>query len=474
MIFSSLTFLFVFLPLLVVTYFVIPAKHNEARKYVLLSFSILFYAAGEPVYIFLILSCVSITWLLSKGIENGNKRCLIAAVVIILLPLILFKYSGFIVENIVALTKMTKFQVLEISLPIGISFYTFQILAYVIDLYKGDIKRQNNILFLALYIMFFPQLIAGPIVRYQEVQDAIENNRVSWNKIQNGAGRFIIGLSKKVLIANQVGYVAMEIMSHPLASISTRLLWLAVLSFTLQIYFDFSGYSDMAIGLGNIFGFSFPENFRKPYMSTSITDFWRRWHMTLGFFFRDYVYIPLGGKRVRTARWILNVFVVWILTGLWHGAAWNFAIWGGYYAVLLVIEKRIYSKWKGFNNRVVNCVRWFLTMFFVTFGWAIFSAEGYSISDLFSFLGRLFHGVKLENKVTIASMRLFGYLPYVFLGIIISFPSGIFIDRLGAKLNGIGNKAVAVTHDIVLIAILLLCIVYLIGGSYNPFIYYRF
>ena len=210
-----------------------------------------------------------------------------------------------------------------------LSTYTFQIIAYVIDLYKGKLVRQKNIAYFTLYIMFFPQLIAGPIVRYQEVDDAIENNRVTWEKIQSGIGRFIVGLSKKVLIANQVGYVATEIMSHPLQSVSTGLLWLAILSFMLQIYFDFSGYSDMAIGLGGIFGFTFPENFRKPYMSTSVTDFWRRWHITLGSFFRDYVYIPLGGNRVSSGRWIINVFIVWFLTGLWHGAAWNFAIWGG-------------------------------------------------------------------------------------------------------------------------------------------------
>ena len=237
--------------------------------------------------------------------------CLIFAIIINLLPLIFFKYAGFIIDNIIVLTGMTVLHIPKIELPVGISFYTFQIIAYVIDLYKGKLVRQKNIAYFTLYIMFFPQLIAGPIVRYQEVDDAIENNRVTWEKIQSGIGRFIVGLSKKVLIANQVGYVATEIMSHPLQSVSTGLLWLAILSFMLQIYFDFSGYSDMAIGLGGIFGFTFPENFRKPYMSTSVTDFWRRWHITLGSFFRDYVYIPLGGNRVSSGRWIINVFIVW-------------------------------------------------------------------------------------------------------------------------------------------------------------------
>jgi Predicted membrane protein involved in D-alanine export len=299
------------------------------RKYVLLCFSIFFYAAGEPFYIFLILCCIWLTWLLSKRIADSDRMCLIFAIIINLLPLIFFKYAGFIIDNIIVLTGMTVLHIPKIELPVGISFYTFQIIAYVIDLYKGKLVRQKNIAYFTLYIMFFPQLIAGPIVRYQEVDDAIENNRVTWEKIQSGIGRFIVGLSKKVLIANQVGYVATEIMSHPLQSVSTGLLWLAILSFMLQIYFDFSGYSDMAIGLGGIFGFTFPENFRKPYMSTSVTDFWRRWHITLGSFFRDYVYIPLGGNRVSSGRWIINVFIVWFLTGLWHGAAWNFAIWGG-------------------------------------------------------------------------------------------------------------------------------------------------
>ena len=474
MIFSSLTFILVFMPLLIIIYFAIPARFNKTRKYVLLLFSILFYAAGEPIYIFLILGCVSLTWLLSKGVSEGKKTSFILGLIINLLPLIVFKYSGFIIENIVSVTGSEWIQIPEVSLPIGISFYTFQILAYVVDLYKGSVKRQNNILFLGLYIMFFPQLIAGPIVRYQEVQDAIENNRVSWEKLQYGTGRFIIGLSKKVLIANQVGYVATEIMSHPLESIPTRLLWLSVVSFTLQIYFDFSGYSDMAIGLGSIFGFSFPENFKKPYWSTSITDFWRRWHMTLGSFFRDYVYIPLGGNRVSTVRWVMNVSIVWILTGLWHGAAWNFAVWGVYYAVLLILEKLVFHRWVVSENRVVIFIRWGMTMLFVSFGWAIFMADGYTMRDLFSFLGRLFNCIEVESGVTIVSMGLFGYLPYVLAGSIIALPSGLLFDCVGKRLDSLKSKGYALAHDMVLIGMFLLCIVYIIGGSYNPFIYYRF
>ena len=474
MIFASLTFLLVFIPLLIAVYFVIPAKYNKARKYVLLLFSLFFYASGEPIYILLLLGCVLLTWLLSRRIEEKKCFCMIFAVIINLLPLIYFKYAGFIVENVATLTNTTIFHLPNTALPIGISFYTFQMIGYVIDLYRERILRQKNIAFLLLYILFFPQLIAGPIVRYKDVEDAIENNRVSWEKIKYGTGRFVIGLSKKVLIANQVGYIATEIMSHPLYSISTSLLWIAVIAFTLQIYFDFSGYSDMAIGLGSIFGFSFPENFKKPYMSTSITEFWRRWHITLGSFFRDYVYIPLGGNRVNIVRWVFNVSIVWVLTGLWHGAAWNFVIWGVYYAVLLVMEKGFDKVTVLFNWRVPMWIKWTLTMFFVTLGWAIFMADGYSVNELSTFISRLFRSAPLENKVTIASMNLFGYLPYMVLGVLISCPTGSIFERFMKRINQIENKALFVLHDIVILAMLVLCIIYLVGGSYNPFIYYRF
>lgn len=474
MIFSSLTFLLIFLPLLIAIYYIIPAKCNKSRKYILLCFSIFFYAAGEPIFIFLIFGCILFTWLLSAKIAEKSRSHFIFAIVINLLPLLFFKYFRFIAENIIIITGTTAIHIPELSFPIGISFYTFQIIAYVVDLYHKNVERQENIAFFALYIMFFPQLIAGPIVRYQEVQDSIENNRSSWEKVQYGVKRFIVGLSKKVVVANQVGYIAMKIMSYPLQSVSTKLLWLAVISFTLQIYFDFSGYSDMAIGLGGIFGFSFPENFKRPYMSTSVSDFWRRWHITLGFFFRDYVYIPLGGNRVNTGHWVANIVLVWILTGFWHGAEWNFVVWGGYYAVLLVLEKGMNTFFEKLCIKMPEWIRWFFTMFLVALGWAIFMADGYKMIDLGSFLGRLFHSTQLKNKVTITSMNIFGYLPYVALGLLISFPTGMIIGRIANKLNRVQNKIYAVLHDVILIGMLILCIIYIIGGSYNPFIYYKF
>ena len=319
--------------------------------------------------------------------------------------------------------------------------------------------------------MLFPQLIAGPIVRYPDIQDAIENSRESWEKIQYGTGRFIVGLSKKVLIANQVGYISSEILSHPLNLISTFYLWIAIIAFALQIYFDFSGYSDMAIGLGKVFGFTFPENFDKPYMVKSIQEFWRKWHMTLGAFFRDYVYIPLGGNRVSTLRWIINVLVVWFFTGLWHGASWNYVIWGGYYAVLLLLEKGLERL---FLDRIPKYFRWFLTIFLVLLGWAIFMADGYSMNELGNFITRLFYSIPLKNRVTFASMGLYGYIPYLILGIIIVSPTWLLIEKIKDKFDDMNNKVYAYVNNTVLVVLLFLCIIYIVGGSYNPFIYYRF
>lgn len=471
MIFSSLSFLLLFLPLLFGIYFLIPPKYIKARKSTLLLFSVVFYTSGEPVYIFLIIFCIFITWLLSEQIEYRKKGYLYLVIAVNILPLVAFKYLGFILGNIIAITGINKLQVPDIPLPIGISFYTFQILSYIVDLYSGKIDRQKNIIYLILYVMLFPQLIAGPIVRYPDIQDAIENSRESWEKIQYGTGRFIVGLSKKVLIANQVGYISSEILSHPLNLISTFYLWIAIIAFALQIYFDFSGYSDMAIGLGKVFGFTFPENFDKPYMVKSIQEFWRKWHMTLGAFFRDYVYIPLGGNRVSTLRWIINVLVVWFFTGLWHGASWNYVIWGGYYAVLLLLEKGLERL---FLDRIPKYFRWFLTIFLVLLGWAIFMADGYSMNELGNFITRLFYSIPLKNRVTFASMGLYGYIPYLILGIIIVSPTWLLIEKIKDKFDDMNNKVYAYVNDTVLVVLLFLCIIYIVGGSYNPFIYYRF
>ena len=474
MIFSSLTFIVLFLPILIISYYAIPKKCFLLRKYVLLLFSMVFYASGEPLFIIIMVICIVFTYLLSRNIADGSLVALIIAVLVNLTPLIVCKYLVFVIKSIAAVTGANAIKVPNIPLPIGISFYTFQIISYVIDLYKEEVDYQNNIGLLALYVLFFPQLVAGPIVRYKEIEESINNSKESWDKIKYGTGRFIIGLSKKVLIANQVGYIASEIMSHPIYSVSTINLWIAVLAYTYQIYFDFSGYSDMAIGLGAIFGFKFPENFKSPYLSTSIKEFWRRWHITLGSFFRDYLYIPMGGNRVPVSKWIFNVVIVWALTGLWHGASWNFVLWGIYYAILLIVEKGLESV---FLDRTPVPLRWLLTFFCVSFGWAIFMCDGYSMSEIMSFLGRLFNSTNLENKVTLASMNLYSNLPWFVLATVISSPISLMLNKFLMMINAskiFKTNVYAYMRDIVLMLLFVLCIAFIVGGSYNPFIYFRF
>ena len=360
MVFSSLSFLFMFFPLLSILYFTIPSRWKNARQYTLLLFSLLFYGLGEPLYIFLIVICISLSWILSKNVQEHQHWALIASILINVIPLVLTKYLGFIVSNVCKLFRISSIIVPDFVMPIGISFYTFQVITYIVDLYGGKIDRQRNPLLFALYIMFFPQLIAGPIVKYSEVVRQLETPDVSWNNVKYGVGRFVKGLGKKVLIANQAGYIASAIQNSSLSSLTTLITWLCIIAYTIQIYYDFSGYSEMAIGLGSIFGFHFPENFINPYISRSISDFWRRWHITLGRFFREYVYIPLGGNRVSKSRWVINIFVVWVLTGLWHGASWNFVIWGLYYGILIIFEKVT-----GINKKLPKAISWGLTLFFV-------------------------------------------------------------------------------------------------------------
>jgi len=460
------------MPTVLILYFVIPRKYIKTRKYLLLAFSILFYSAGEIGYIFVLLACIVVTYLLSAKIEKGKTWAVAATIILNLSPLIFFKYYSFLAVNINLLFGKEFLKTIDIALPIGISFYTFQIISYIVDLRKGKISRQRDIGLLVLYIMFFPQLIAGPIVRYEDIQYSLHNSTESWAKIQKGTGRFIIGLSKKVLIANQVGYIATEVMDNSVSSIHTSLLWLAVFAYTMQIYFDFSGYSDMAIGLGTIFGFDFPENFDKPYHSRSVTEFWRRWHMTLGSFFRDYVYIPMGGNRVSIPRWIVNVMVVWTLTGFWHGASWNFAIWGGIYGILLIVEKTFAGRWL---KKIPGFFSWAVTFFLVMLGWGIFMCDGYSISQMMEFIGRLFYDGVVKDPVTIGSLSLWSYLPYCVIAFVISSPIGGWIEKGWKKIYG-GRESVVlnIAHDAVFIGLFLLCIVYIVGSSYNPFIYFRF
>lgn len=471
MVFSSLSFLLLFLPVLAALYFIIPAGWKNARQYLLLAFSLLFYGAGEPLYIFLIVSCIALSWILSIYVEKRHRWALIVSILINVTPLIITKYAGFIAWNICRLLHITGVAMPSIVMPIGISFYTFQVITYIVDLYGGRVERQRNPLLFGLYIMFFPQLIAGPIVKYSEVARELESPDLSWDNVKYGIGRLITGLGKKVLIANQAGYIASAVQHSALSSLTPGMTWLCVIAYTVQIYFDFSGYSEMAIGLGSFFGFHFPENFADPYTSRSISDFWRRWHITLGRFFREYVYIPLGGNRVSKPRWILNISIVWALTGLWHGASWNFAIWGIYYGILIILERIT-----GISKKLPRTVSWILTMLLVIIGWGIFMCDGIPLKQTGEFLAKLFFvSAEVSNPVTVGSLKLWGYIPFLIIGILVSTPPWVTYGRAMIDLIRRKNEALfGVLGDFCCIAVLVISLAFLIGGTYNPFIYFRF
>ena len=364
MVFSNLIFLYLFLPVCLIAYFFCPGI--RAKNAVLILFSLIFYAWGEPVYLLLMIASAAVNWYFGLLIERRRKKIfLILALVLDLGCLAVFKYAGFFVENLNAVFGAS-IPVPQIALPIGISFYTFQALSYTVDVWRGDVPAQRSFAKLLLYISLFPQLIAGPIVRYSDVAAQIDDRQFDASEAFYGATRFCIGLAKKVLLADAAGKVASQILDGSLASNTTVAAWLGILLYTFEIYFDFSGYSDMAIGMGRIFGFKYMENFRLPYTAVSITDFWRRWHISLSSFFRDYVYIPLGGKKKHR---LLNMAIVWALTGMWHGASWNFVLWGLYFFVILAIEKQVGEK---SMRRVPYLLRRLGTMLLIIFGWNIF------------------------------------------------------------------------------------------------------
>lgn len=473
MVFSSLTFLFVFLPLCFIAYFGVPSQYVMARKYILMLFSIVFYASGEPIYVFLILASVSMTYLLSRKIEKRNTLAYIVALILVLLPLVVFKYSNFIIDNINRVFD-SNISNLNLIMPIGISFYTFQILTYIIDLYKGQVKRQNNIGLLALYIFFFPQLIAGPIVKYVDIENALRSSNEEWDKIKDGTKRFIWGLAKKVIIANQVGYIVNQVTSTDFNRVSTSVMWLGSIAFTIQLYFDFSGYSDMAIGLGKIFGFEFKENFNLPYHSLSVTEFWRRWHVSMGSFFRDYVYIPLGGSKRGKFRWMINILIVWAVTGFWHGANWNFVAWGLYYAVLLMLEKLFLGKILKMSPKFIS----WIYMFFVTvIGWTLFMWDTNSFHYMVSRIVRLFSQEGVVFPFSATALGLNANMCYLLIGIIISTPIGKWIANQMRKWMGAYMKdkhVFYIAHDVIMIGMFVICIIFLVGETFNPFIYFRF
>lgn len=472
MVFSSTTFLILFLPITLIAYYLIGialTRSIAVKNGILLLASLVFYAWGEPVYIFLMLISILFNYVIGKDIASsreveqpGQARLLfIVAVCFNLSVLGFFKYAGFLVDNINALFGW-HLALPDLPLPVGISFYTFQIMSYIIDLYKGKIKVQNNLLSFALYISLFPQLIAGPIVKYKDIAYQLRRRRETWNKFARGMTRFTVGLAKKLLLANTLGSVFNAVQAKEISSLSTLSAWIGILCYTLQIYFDFSGYSDMAIGLGSMFGFSFNENFRYPYAATSVTDFWRRWHISLSSWFRDYVYIPLGGNRRKTPRVILNLMIVWLLTGLWHGASWNFVAWGVFYGVLLILEKYVLHR---VLEHLPKLLRRVLTMLCVMIGWVLFSAG--SLHDALSYLKVMFGGgaalMDADAKYLIATNFVL-----LIIGAVCAVPLyRRFLQKADPKV--ISRLKIAAFP-----LLLLLCIIFMISETYNPFLYFRF
>ena len=466
MVFASVPFLFVFLPAVLAAYFLCPRRWHNA---VLLVFSLFFYAWGEPVYILLMLSSITVSFLAGRALGRAHtparrRAVLSASVAYHLLTLGFFKYADFLIGTVNSLFGLS-LPLLSLPLPIGISFYTFQTLSYIVDVYRGVCAPQRRWDWLAMYVSLFPQLITGPIVRYQTVEQQIAHRTVSRAQCAEGVRRFTAGLVKKVLLANNIGLVFTQILGNGALPQSVLAAWVAVAAYTFQIYFDFAGYSDMAIGLGKLFGFTFEENFNLPYLSRSITEFWRRWHISLGTWFRYYVYIPLGGNRCGWGRQLFNIAVVWLLTGLWHGASWNFVLWGAYYAVLLMVEKlgllRVLA-------RLPRMLQHAYALFFIVVGWALFACtEPGQLSGVFGALFGL-SGVPLYDASSLFLLK-----NNVLLWLLLVFASTASFARLHTHLLS-RHWYAEVLCPLGLAAALLACTAFIVSGSFNPFLYFRF
>ena len=464
MVFSSLSFLYIFLPICILGVFSLPKL--QWKNYFLLAMSLFFYAWGEPKWIILMIISTAVEYAGALIVDKNRgtwkaKAAVGVSIGVALSFLFIFKYLDFFTFNFNTLFH-THAKLLELTLPIGISFYTFQILSYIIDLYTGKIRVQKNLLSFALYISLFPQLIAGPIVKYRDIEEQLVGRKESWSKYSYGMTRFVVGLAKKLLLANTLGAVYSGIQATDVGTLSALTAWTGIACYTLQIYFDFSGYSDMAIGLGSMFGFRFNENFNYPYIATSITDFWRRWHISLSSWFRDYVYIPLGGNRRKTPRVIFNLMVVWLLTGLWHGAAWNFVLWGMFYGVLLIFEKYVLGD---LLPRIPTPVRGLVTMLLVMCGWVLFSAP--DLTGALLYLKAMFGGAAgwtdgngaylLSTNLTVLLVGAFCATP-VYRRI---------LDRFDQKWI---SRAKVVAYPL----LFALCVVFMVSETYNPFLYFRF
>ena len=460
MLFSSIPFLYYFLPAVLILYFLAPKCLKNA---VLLFSSLFFYGWGEPKYVALMVVTILAFYGYGLAIESAKtvklkKFWLTLSVITGVILLGIFKYADFFIGSFAALTGLS-LPLLKLALPIGISFYTFQSMSYAVDVYRGDTKAQKNPISFGAYVALFPQLIAGPIVRYVDVARELENRTTTADDLTYGARRFLVGLGKKIILANQLGQLT-EIFRAS-GEKSVLFFWMYAIAFSLHIYFDFSGYSDMAIGLGRIFGFHFIENFNYPYLSKSVAEFWRRWHMSLGSWFRDYVYIPLGGNRVSKPRWVFNTLAVWMLTGLWHGASWNFVAWGLMFAALLMIEKWVPALQKLPTVLRHGYVLLAVVISFVLFNAADFTQAGMDIAGMFGF-----GGVPLVTQETIYYLRSYGVI--FLLGFVGATP---VVKTIASR---IPEKVAAVLEPVALIALLLVCTGYLVDGSFNPFLYFRF
>lgn len=468
MVFSSLEFLFFYLPAVLLIYFLIPSRFLAARNLALLVVSLVFYGWSEPAYIWIMFLSIAIDYtcgsLVGRYKQSAPKRAkaaLIASVVLNLSILAFFKYIDFIIQNLSYIPVFSNLKPLGVALPVGISFYTFQTMSYTLDVYLGEARVQKNIASFGAYVTMFPQLIAGPIVRYRDVDNGLRLRHHTIDGAARGIKRFVCGLCKKVLLANTAGVFYQSFVSGVADTPSILGAWAGVVFFAFQIYFDFSGYSDMAIGLGYILGFNFPENFNYPYLSKSITDFWRRWHITLSTWFREYVYIPLGGNRKGKARTLINLLIVWFLTGLWHGASWNFVLWGLYFALLLIVEKTFLNK---VLLKLPSFISHIYALLFIVFGWFIFIYC--DLENPMGYLSAMFMSPIISQTAVYDLVRGLLFLA------ILCIASTNLPHRLYDKYKD--TTAVRVIMCVTLPILILLCTAYLVDSSYNPFLYFRF
>ena len=459
--------MFVYLPVMLVTHYLSPPKWRNA---ILLALSLIFYGWGEPMYIFLMVFTIVLDYISgllvarykAMGNDTAARLSVAGALVSNLLFLFFFKYWDLIATTLAGI-GLDFMPVLNLRLPIGISFYTFQAMTYPVDVYRGDAAPQRNLINFGTFVTIFPQLIAGPILKYKELADQVDKRSSSVEQFASGVNVFMVGLAKKVLLANNIGMLWDAVKALPAAELTTAGAWLGILAFSLQIYFDFSGYSDMAVGLGRMLGFEFLRNFEYPYISKSLTEFWRRWHISLGSWFREYVYIPMGGNRVGRGRLFFNLLVVWAATGIWHGASWNYLIWGLYFAALLILEKGFLGKWlKKLPSAAQHCY----ALFFIFISWAIFAVEDFTHMGIF--LKAMFGFAQGGLSSPAVGYWLRSFLPMLLIAILSCTP-------LAAKVwNSLGDKPKKVALPVIILAGLLVCTAYLVDATYNPFLYFRF